>query len=119
VQNFYAGLIYGSLVILVCIIFVLINYVIGSRYRSNRRGIRAFECGFDAIRRARRPFSLRFFLLAILFLAFDIEVVLLLFYVWGERERTGLRLCKCGIFLGVLLAGLIHELNEGSLRWVN
>lgn len=118
-QDFYSGIIYGLVVVLVAVILVVINYVLGSRYDYRRRGIRSFECGFDAIHNARRPFSLRFFLLAILFLAFDIEVALLLFYVWGKREVGGLGVCKCGLFLGILLAGLIHELNEGTLSWLD
>lgn len=97
-------------------ILMAINYILGSRYNFNRRGITAFECGFDAIRSARSPFSFRYFLLAILFLAFDIEVSLLLFFVWGKVKIRSLRLCKCGVFVGILLVGLLHELNEGSLR---
>nr|QGI24867.1 NADH dehydrogenase subunit 3 [Hiatella sp. J HML-2015]WMW23658.1 NADH dehydrogenase subunit 3 [Hiatella sp. J YW-2023] len=118
-QDFYSGLVYGVMVILVAIILVWINYALGSRYSHSRSGMGSFECGFDAMHNARSPFSLRFFLLAILFLAFDMEVALLLFYVWGKTEVSGLGVCKCGVFVGILLGGLIHELNEGTLSWLD
>lgn len=81
-----------------------------------RDRIRAFECGFDPCMSRRVPFSLRFFLLAIIFLIFDVEVVLLLpalFVCHGVGTAAG--------FVGFVLilgGGLIYEWREGSLEWV-
>jgi len=77
-----------------------------------------FECGFDNIRRARVSFSLRFFLLTIIFLIFDVEVVLLFPAIpsynfvslldWGA---------VFGRFLFILILGLYHEWFKGALNW--
>jgi len=76
-----------------------------------------YECGFDPVGRARTPFSLRFFLLGIIFLLFDVEVAVLfpLLFVVGERSVAGVG--GLFFFLFVLLAGLLHEWREGSLDW--
>nr|QNN93048.1 NADH dehydrogenase subunit 3 [Platynereis sp. 1 PA-2020] len=75
-----------------------------------------FECGFDPHNSARIPFSLRFFILAVLFLVFDIEIALLMpipsmSSVFFMVKNALLLLCI------ILLAGLYHEWNEGSLEW--
>lgn len=75
-----------------------------------------FECGFDSSSRARVPFSMRFFLLAVIFLVFDVEIALLLpvslgFFFSGSLDI----LVAGGFFLFVLLLGVFHEWREGSL----
>jgi len=85
---------------------------------SDREKNSPFECGFDPKGTARLPFSLRFFLIAVIFLIFDVEITLLLplssiieisnIYSWAI---TGL------IFLLILLLGLYHEWNQGALDW--
>lgn len=74
-----------------------------------------YECGFDAIGSARLPFSLRFFLLAVIFLIFDVEIVLL-FPLVGELRVLGV--IYGFVFVTTLLVGLYHEWREGSLDWV-
>lgn len=73
-----------------------------------------FECGFSPNGYGRRPFSLRFFLLAVLFLIFDVELVIMYPVVFWETKYCVLRR---GIFILILLAGLFHEGSEGSLEW--
>ena len=75
-----------------------------------------FECGFDPKDSARVPFSLRFFLLAVVFLIFDIEVALLFPLVLGVKLGVSLATTVRGFgFLGILTVGLWHEWAEGSL----
>lgn len=74
-----------------------------------------FECGFDPTGSARVPFSLRYFLLAVYFLIFDIEIVFL-FPLAILDVVSGLILVFVAVFVGVLLIGLIHEWREGSLN---
>nr|YP_008593542.1 NADH dehydrogenase subunit 3 [Promethichthys prometheus]BAN83497.1 NADH dehydrogenase subunit 3 [Promethichthys prometheus] len=77
-----------------------------------------YECGFDPLGSARLPFSLRFFLVAILFLLFDLEIALLLPLPWGDQLPSPLItfLWASGLLL-LLTLGLIYEWLQGGLEW--
>ena len=78
-----------------------------------------YECGFEVVIRARAPFSLRFFILAVLFVVFDVEVALivpLVFRIFVVKRFY--RLIRSVVFIIVLFVGLFHEYREGSLEWV-
>nr|AGH18257.1 NADH dehydrogenase subunit 3 [Aethopyga siparaja] len=77
-----------------------------------------YECGFDPLGSARLPFSIRFFLVAILFLLFDLEIALLLPLPWAtqlQSPTTTMTLASSLILL--LTLGLIYEWNQGGLEW--
>nr|YP_010957414.1 NADH dehydrogenase subunit 3 [Remora brachyptera]WMY90715.1 NADH dehydrogenase subunit 3 [Remora brachyptera]WNH36924.1 NADH dehydrogenase subunit 3 [Remora brachyptera] len=77
-----------------------------------------FECGFDPLGSARLPFSLRFFLVAILFLLFDLEIALLLPLPWGDQlENPLLTFTWASLVLLLLTLGLIYEWIQGGLEW--
>nr|URX53609.1 NADH dehydrogenase subunit 3 [Cryptotermes sp. 3 AB-2022a] len=77
-----------------------------------------FECGFDPKSSARLPFSLRFFLIAVLFLIFDVEIALLLpmtVVMMSSDMKSWMMIST--IFLLILIIGLYHEWNQGALEW--
>nr|YP_002519401.1 NADH dehydrogenase subunit 3 [Nelusetta ayraudi]BAH10402.1 NADH dehydrogenase subunit 3 [Nelusetta ayraudi] len=77
-----------------------------------------YECGFDPVGSARLPFSLRFFLVAILFLLFDLEIALLLPLPWGDQLSSPLStFFWASAVLVLLTAGLIYEWLQGGLEW--
>nr|YP_007374645.1 NADH dehydrogenase subunit 3 [Oscaecilia ochrocephala]ACS37138.1 NADH dehydrogenase subunit 3 [Oscaecilia ochrocephala] len=77
-----------------------------------------YECGFDPLGSARLPFSMRFFLVAILFLLFDLEIALLLPSPWASQLTTPpMSLLMATIILTMLTAGLIYEWIQGGLEW--
>nr|WNH20848.1 NADH dehydrogenase subunit 3 [Ophichthus polyophthalmus] len=77
-----------------------------------------YECGFDPIGSARLPFSIRFFLVAILFLLFDLEIALLLPLPWGDQLPEVTQTLFWAMFILILLtAGLIYEWIQGGLEW--
>nr|YP_010950638.1 NADH dehydrogenase subunit 3 [Trichodon trichodon]WMI36594.1 NADH dehydrogenase subunit 3 [Trichodon trichodon] len=77
-----------------------------------------FECGFDPGLSARLPFSLRFFLVAILFLLFDLEIALLLPLPWGDQQAYPLNaIILTAAVLVILTLGLIYEWLQGGLEW--
>nr|YP_010502499.1 NADH dehydrogenase subunit 3 [Thyrsites atun]UXC97326.1 NADH dehydrogenase subunit 3 [Thyrsites atun]UXX50387.1 NADH dehydrogenase subunit 3 [Thyrsites atun]UZP16866.1 NADH dehydrogenase subunit 3 [Thyrsites atun]UZP16879.1 NADH dehydrogenase subunit 3 [Thyrsites atun]UZP16892.1 NADH dehydrogenase subunit 3 [Thyrsites atun] len=77
-----------------------------------------YECGFDPIGSARLPFSLRFFLVAILFLLFDLEIALLLPLPWGDQLPSPLStFLWASAILALLTLGLIYEWLQGGLEW--
>nr|QVT15701.1 NADH dehydrogenase subunit 3 [Cottus koreanus] len=77
-----------------------------------------YECGFDPVGSARLPFSLRFFLIAILFLLFDLEIALLLPLPWGDQLTAPLvTFLWATAVLMLLTLGLIYEWLQGGLEW--
>nr|YP_002519710.1 NADH dehydrogenase subunit 3 [Brachaluteres ulvarum]BAH10337.1 NADH dehydrogenase subunit 3 [Brachaluteres ulvarum] len=77
-----------------------------------------YECGFDPLGSARLPFSLRFFLVAILFLLFDLEIALLLPLPWGGQLSSPLlTFFWTSAVLALLTVGLIYEWLQGGLEW--
>nr|AAG45643.1 NADH dehydrogenase subunit III [Agriornis montanus] len=77
-----------------------------------------YECGFDPLGSARLPFSIRFFLVAILFLLFDLEIALLLPLPWATQLQSPLTtLTWASAMLLLLTLGLIYEWTQGGLEW--
>nr|YP_010132740.1 NADH dehydrogenase subunit 3 [Dicrurus macrocercus]QTE20504.1 NADH dehydrogenase subunit 3 [Dicrurus macrocercus] len=77
-----------------------------------------YECGFDPLGSARLPFSIRFFLVAILFLLFDLEIALLLPLPWAMQLQTpATTLMWTSILVILLTLGLIYEWIQGGLEW--
>nr|YP_009178874.1 NADH dehydrogenase subunit 3 [Turnagra capensis]ALJ92917.1 NADH dehydrogenase subunit 3 [Turnagra capensis]ANT45634.1 NADH dehydrogenase subunit 3 [Turnagra capensis] len=77
-----------------------------------------YECGFDPLGSARLPFSIRFFLVAILFLLFDLEIALLLPLPWATQLQTPTTtLMWASILILLLTLGLIYEWIQGGLEW--
>nr|ALQ78878.1 NADH dehydrogenase subunit 3 [Glycera tridactyla] len=92
--------------------------ILSARSSQDREKLSPFECGFDPKASARIPFSLRFFLLAVIFLVFDIEIALLIpVPMCMKTHITSFLLMGASLFIVVLILGLIHEWNEGSLDW--
>nr|YP_009019226.1 NADH dehydrogenase subunit 3 [Achirus lineatus]AFC88423.1 NADH dehydrogenase subunit 3 [Achirus lineatus] len=84
----------------------------------NQEKLSPYECGFDPLGSARLPFSLRFFLVAILFLLFDLEIALLLPLPWGDQLTSPLlTFTWASILLILLTVGLIYEWVQGGLEW--
>nr|ARH54058.1 NADH dehydrogenase subunit 3 [Agabus uliginosus] len=79
-----------------------------------------FECGFDPKNSARLPFSLQFFLIAVIFLIFDVEIALLLPMIMIMKISNLFNLMLTSFFfLLILLIGLYHEWNQGALNWTS
>nr|YP_010393150.1 NADH dehydrogenase subunit 3 [Nototeredo knoxi]UPX89276.1 NADH dehydrogenase subunit 3 [Nototeredo knoxi] len=116
---------FNSLFILVCIILAAgfggLWCVVGVRAKPVWAQKTPFECGFDSLSSSWAPFTLRFFLVAMIFLVFDMELILFFSIVFSK----GVYLTSPSfymkflliVFLLILFLGLIHEENEGSLDW--
>ena len=97
---------------------ITIALILSSRSYIDRNKLSPFECGFDPIKTARIPFSTRFFLLAVIFLVFDIEIVLLIpICLMPNLILIPELLLGSILFIFILIVGLLHEWNEGSLDW--
>nr|YP_010960264.1 NADH dehydrogenase subunit 3 [Sternoptyx obscura]WNG77904.1 NADH dehydrogenase subunit 3 [Sternoptyx obscura]WNH23161.1 NADH dehydrogenase subunit 3 [Sternoptyx obscura] len=84
----------------------------------NAEKLSPYECGFDPLGSARLPFSLRFFLVAILFLLFDLEIALLLPLPWGVQLVSPFcTFIWMAVVLILLTLGLVYEWVQGGLEW--
>lgn len=93
-------------------------WALKTRSHSDREKSSPFECGFDPKNTARIPFSLRFFLLGIIFIVFDIEIVLIMpLPILSSTTHTSPSFITASLFILILILGLIHEWREGSLNW--
>nr|YP_010502855.1 NADH dehydrogenase subunit 3 [Parasphendale agrionina]UXD78619.1 NADH dehydrogenase subunit 3 [Parasphendale agrionina] len=101
------------------IIMILTNFL-SKKTIEDREKNSPFECGFDPISSSRLPFSLRFFLIAIIFLIFDVEITLILpMTIIPFNSNIFMWTITSIMFLTILIIGLIHEWNQGSLEWAS
>nr|BDQ43978.1 NADH dehydrogenase subunit 3 [Pheretima okutamaensis] len=112
----------ATLMFIICLLIpmvvLLAAWVLAARSTEDREKSTPFECGFDPKNTARIPFSMRFFLLAIIFIVFDIEIVLLMpIPTMLMTSYVPHIMLTYSVFIIVLIMGLIHEWNEGSLDW--
>src|ERR1700722_14502817 len=93
-----------------------VSHLVGP-HRSSKNKDANFECGIKQYGNARIPFSVKYFLVAILFVLFDVEVIFL--YPWAVNFRDlGMDgLWKMAMFMGLLLIGFFYVLKKGALEW--
>nr|YP_010944749.1 NADH dehydrogenase subunit 3 [Galiteuthis armata]WMC20847.1 NADH dehydrogenase subunit 3 [Galiteuthis armata] len=112
-------IIYLSILLLVNLALLILGLSINKRSYTDREKNSPFECGFDPSIHTRAPFSMRFFLLAVIFLIFDVEIILLMPLTMNiMNSNTHWPLTSSLSFLMILLLGLYHEWNQGSLNWM-
>nr|YP_009154221.1 NADH dehydrogenase subunit 3 [Acipenser sturio]AKM54799.1 NADH dehydrogenase subunit 3 [Acipenser sturio] len=103
-------------VILSCILAVVAFWL--PQMCPDSEKLSPYECGFDPLGSARLPFSLRFFLVAILFLLFDLEIALLLPLPWGDQLASPTTALLWATTILILLTlGLVYEWTQGGLEW--
>nr|APX40661.1 NADH dehydrogenase subunit 3 [Mantura chrysanthemi] len=108
------------LIFIILYILILILNLISKKTFSDREKSSPFECGFDPKTSARLPFTLHFFLIAIIFLIFDVEITLLLPLILTLKISNIMSYSFVMIFfILVLLLGLYHEWKQGALNWTN
>jgi NADH-quinone oxidoreductase subunit A len=90
---------------------------LGARRRGDAEKLSAYECGFEAFEDTRARFDVRYYLVAILFIVFDLEIAFL--FPWAvSMPATGkLGLLAMGIFLLILVVGFVYEWKKGALEW--
>ena len=88
-----------------------------TRFGDDRAKLSPYECGFDAYEDTRMKFDVRYYLVAILFIVFDLEIAFL--FPWAVAlGKIGLfGLIAMAVFLGILVVGFIYEWKKGALEW--
>nr|YP_009155133.1 NADH dehydrogenase subunit 3 [Sebastes steindachneri]AIL31586.1 NADH dehydrogenase subunit 3 [Sebastes steindachneri]AYH51270.1 NADH dehydrogenase subunit 3 [Sebastes steindachneri] len=106
-----------TITILLSVILAVVSFWLPQMTPDHEK-LSPYECGFDPLGSARLPFSLRFFLVAILFLLFDLEIALLLPLPWGDQLTSPLLTLFWAVAVLILLTlGLVYEWIQGGLEW--
>nr|ANC96354.1 NADH dehydrogenase subunit 3 [Helicella itala] len=102
-----------------CLIMLAIYYTVANNSSYSKGKLTSFECGYSPLSLPRRPFSVRYFILVVLFLVFDVETVLL-FPLLTQASLLGNMTINCMLimFLLILLVGLLYEWYNTMLEWV-
>lgn len=95
---------------------VMSSYIV-ARQKPDSEKLSAYECGFEAFDDARSRFDVRFYLVAILFIIFDLEVAFLFPWAVALGEIREFGFWSMVIFLGILTIGFIYEWRKGALEW--
>lgn len=113
----YGGVLFYFVLVVGFSLFALgLSHIIGKRTFS-REKLMPYECGVDPIGSARIRFSIKFYLIAMLFIVFDIEAVFLYAFAVIFKELKWLGLIEIGIFILVLVVGLAYAWGKGALEW--
>ncbi|CAN5410104.1 NADH-quinone oxidoreductase subunit A [soil metagenome] len=113
----YLPIIFQMLVALAFVVFVmLVTHKIGPR-RATKDKLTPFESGIEVIGNARTPISIKYFLVAILFVLFDVEVIFMYPWAVNFRELGREGMIEMFIFMGTLLLGFIYIIKKGALDW--
>ena len=88
-----------------------------ARQKPDPEKLSAYECGFEPFDDARRRFDVRYYLVAILFIIFDLEVAFLFPWAVALKHIGALGFLSMMGFLGVLTVGFIYEWKKGALEW--
>ncbi|YP_009725124.1 NADH dehydrogenase subunit 3 (mitochondrion) [Drosophila subobscura] len=110
----------ASLILTIVTIVMFLASILSKKALIDREKSSPFECGFDPKSSSRLPFSLRFFLITIIFLIFDVEIALILpMIIIMKFSNIMIWTTTSIIFILILLIGLYHEWNQGMLNWSN
>lgn len=98
------------------VVVVLIPFIVALRKPDDEK-ISAYECGFEAFGNARGQFDVRFYLVSILFIIFDLEIAFLFPWAISLEDVGVFGFWSMMVFLGVLTVGFIYEWKKGGLEW--
>ena len=113
-------LIFAGLAAVVGVLFIVLPLVLAPKSPDAEK-LSAYECGFNAFDDARMKFDVRFYLVSILFIIFDLEVAFL--FPWAvtltdlARPDMVFAFWSMMVFLGVLTVGFLYEWKKGALEW--
>jgi NADH-quinone oxidoreductase subunit A len=115
-SNYLPVLIFAVISLALAAVVISLGYFLGT-HRPDSEKLSPYECGFESFEDARMKFDVRYYLVAILFIIFDLEIAFL--FPWAiVFNQIGLfGFASMAIFLGILVIGFIYEWKKGALEW--
>jgi NADH-quinone oxidoreductase subunit A len=95
---------------------MVLTHLVGPKRRVKIKE-EAFECGIESKGNARTPFSIKYFLVAILFVLFDVEVIFMYPWAVNFKELGVFGLWEMFTFMGLMIVGLVYIIRKGALNW--
>lgn len=114
--NYLPILFFLAIAIIMATVVVVIPFIV-ARFKPDTEKLSPYECGFDPFGDARGKFDVRFYLVAILFIIFDLEVAFLFPWAVSLKEVGIYGFWSMMVFLSLLTIGFIYEWKKGALDW--
>ncbi|HEX6829765.1 MAG TPA: NADH-quinone oxidoreductase subunit A [Burkholderiales bacterium] len=115
-ENYFPILLFIAVGLAVGVVPMMVGWVLGPR-RPDAEKLSPYECGFEAFEDARMKFDVRYYLIAILFILFDLEIAFLFPWAVVLKEIGMFGFVAMVIFLIILTVGFIYEWAKGALEW--
>ena len=115
-NNYFPILLFIIVSILIAAMPIIASRIL-NRGEKNKAKSSAYECGFENFSDARMKFDIRFYLIAILFIIFDLEIAFLFPWAVSLSDLGITGLIAMGVFLFILIIGFIYEWKKGALDW--
>ena len=115
-QDYLSIIIFLFVALILSFAFIITNFIFSPKNPDPEK-LSAYECGFEALGDSRMEFDVRFYLVAILFIIFDLEIAFLFPWAISLGKIGSLGFWSMMIFLSVLTIGFIYEWKKGALDW--
>ena len=115
-QDYFSIILFLIIAFVLSCSFVIINFVLSPK-KPDPEKLSAYECGFEPFNDSRMEFDVRFYLVAILFIIFDLEIAFLFPWAVSLGSIGLLGFCSMMFFLFILTIGFIYEWKKGALDW--
>jgi len=114
--NYFPVLMFIAIGLAMGVVLLTVGRVLGPSNPSREKNS-PYECGFEAFEDARMKFDVRYYLVAILFIIFDLEIAFLIPWAVTLDSISGAAFAAMAIFLFILVIGFIYEWKKGALEW--
>ena len=115
-QDYLSIILFLIIALGLSVAFIVINFILSPK-KPDPEKLSAYECGFEPFNDSRMEFDVRFYLVAILFIIFDLEIAFLFPWAISLGSIGLLGFCSMMIFLFILTVGFIYEWKKGALDW--
>ena len=115
-QDYFSIILFLIVASVLSCLFIIINFLLSPK-KPDPEKLSAYECGFEPFNDSRMEFDVRFYLVAILFIIFDLEIAFLFPWAISLGSLGALGFWSMMIFLAILTVGFIYEWKKGALEW--